>query len=86
MISIGCQVRKSYGDRVELSDNHGSTASTEGVIHELAIAKPAMQTQMQVTESPTLIGLVVLQSLLKVIFWHLDPLMVSSKENTTTGK
>ena len=47
MISTGCHGRNSYGDRVEFS------ASTEGVIHDLAIAKPAMQIQMQVTESPT---------------------------------
>ena len=53
MISTGCHGRNSYGDRVEFSDNHGPTASTEGVIHDLAIAKPAMQIQMQVTESPT---------------------------------
>ena len=53
MISIGCHGRNSYGDRVEFSDNHGSTSSTEGVIHDLAIAKSAMQIQMQVTEYPT---------------------------------
>ena len=36
MISTGCHGRNSYGDRVEFSDNHGPTASTEGVIHDLA--------------------------------------------------
>ena len=92
---------------MEFSDNHGSTASTEDVIHDLAIAKPAMQIQMQATESSTymydnifitfgtfhismayftLLGSLIDWSGGKVVFWHLDPLMVSSKENTTTGK